>query len=108
MTHRLKATIHGVVQGVGFRPFIYNLAHEKGLCGYVSNTSAGVDIEIEGEQEQTDRFFKEIKAASLPLARIRNIQKTPLNPLEYQNFAVRKSISLFCGAALIPPDICVC
>ncbi|MEA2083315.1 MAG: carbamoyltransferase HypF [Thermodesulfobacteriota bacterium] len=108
MTHRLKATVHGVVQGVGFRPFIYNLAREKELCGYVSNTSAGVDIEVEGEPEQIDRFFKEIEAAALPLARIRSIQKTPLNPFNYQNFAIRKSISLSHGASLIPPDICVC
>ena len=100
MTHRFKATVHRVVQGVGFRPFIYNLAREKGLCGYVSNTSEGVDIEVEGKPEQTNRFFKEIKAAALPLARIRTIQKTPLNPLDYQNFAIRKSISLHCWTML--------
>ena len=74
MLRRLKLDIQGTVQGIGFRPFIYNLAHEKNLHGYVANTGSGVDIEVEGETEQLDIFIESIKSNTPALARITDIQ----------------------------------
>ena len=63
----LRITVRGVVQGVGFRPFIYRLAHEHKLAGWVRNTSGSVEIEVEGEEPSVDRFVFEI-ASLAPLA----------------------------------------
>ena len=57
---RAKITINGVVQGVGFRPFIFNLAKEKNLKGFIKNFESGVYIEVEGEKENILSFIKEI------------------------------------------------
>ena len=66
MIQRAKATISGIVQGVGFRPFIYHLAQIKGLGGYIANTSSGVDIEVEGETGTIEIFFEEIQTRKPP------------------------------------------
>ena len=58
---RLEILVRGIVQGVGFRPFVYNLARSLGLTGYVLNSSAGVLIEVEGDPAQIDRFVRELK-----------------------------------------------
>ena len=108
MIHRSKASIKGIVQGIGFRPFVYNLAKKRELRGYISNTSTGVDIEVEGELEQIELFFKEIENNHLPLARITSIDKTFLSPINHQNFVIRESISHSQKTVLIAPDICVC
>jgi len=57
MIKRIKGTIQGIVQGVGFRPFIYQLAHRFGLTGYVINTSQGVTLEVEGYRPWINRKF---------------------------------------------------
>ena len=78
--HRVKAIISGVVQGVGFRPFIYQLAHRHRLAGYVINTSKGVEIEVEGKKEDIHAFLKTIAKNSPPLALITSIKTYPLTP----------------------------
>ncbi|MHB1857379.1 MAG: acylphosphatase, partial [Acidobacteriaceae bacterium] len=55
-TARKHIFIRGVVQGVGFRPFIYNLAHSLGLAGYILNSSSGVTVEVEGPGSAIDQF----------------------------------------------------
>ena len=66
------ASIHitGIVQGVGFRPFVYGLAVRLGLSGWVRNTSAGVDIEVDGTTDELDSFVNSLKNELPPLARI--------------------------------------
>ena len=54
---RIKVVLRGAVQGVGFRPFVYRLAMELGLCGWVSNSAQGVVIEAEGESESLRRLL---------------------------------------------------
>lgn len=66
--------IDGVVQGVGFRPFVFGLALEHGLTGWVQNTSAGVDIEIEGDEGALDRFISRLEPEAPPLAQIEQIE----------------------------------
>ncbi|MGH9585849.1 MAG: acylphosphatase, partial [Acidobacteriaceae bacterium] len=69
-TVRRKISIRGVVQGVGFRPFVYNLARSLDLSGYVLNSSSGVTIEVEGAEPEIERFVEEVQKHPPPLARI--------------------------------------
>jgi len=108
MVQRTKAIINGVVQGIGFRPFVYNLAKQNRLCGYIVNTSAGVELEVEGESGPIDIFFDAIINNDLPLAYIASIEKIVLAPNGYQDFIIRDSIQGWERTALIAPDICVC
>ena len=61
MNHCIKIDIKGVVQGVGFRPFVYNLAREYHLLGYVRNDALGVSIEVEGEKSRIEEFIARIE-----------------------------------------------
>ena len=65
MKSRYKVTIQGIVQGVGFRPFVYQQALARRLTGYVTNTSHGVDLEVEGEGPVLDDFLRISPAGSL-------------------------------------------
>ncbi|MCX7911937.1 MAG: acylphosphatase [Dehalococcoidales bacterium] len=71
-----RISIRGVVQGVGFRPFVYRLATGHNLCGWVCNTSGDVRIEIEGDRSRVDAFIGELRMKAPPLARIEDISVT--------------------------------
>ena len=104
----VRTRIKGIVQGVGFRPFVYNLALTHGLRGYVSNTSEGVYIEAEGTPDSLDAFHRAILDEKPPLAHITSID-TVEQPLEsYSEFAIRKSEAQEHRRTLISPDVCVC
>ena len=106
--HRVKVVVSGVVQGVGFRPFIYRLAHKHRLAGYVINTSRGVEIEVEGKEEDIDAFIKAITKNSPPLALISSIKTYPLTPLGEKAFLIKKSKVYAYRSTLISPDVCIC
>jgi hydrogenase maturation protein HypF len=111
MTKDLRAlNIHvtGVVQGVGFRPFVYGLATRHKLVGWVCNTSAGVDIEVEGTSEALDRFVSALTLRAPPLARIESVKvdEIPLNG--YRQFNIRHSQARPGAFQPISPDICMC
>src|ERR1700739_2944742 len=72
---RKAIDVTGIVQGVGFRPFVYRLAHECGLAGFIANTPAGVTIEVQGDSDLVDRFLARLPEEAPPLAKI-----TSLNP----------------------------
>lgn len=67
---RRQVCVSGVVQGVGFRPYVYRLASEERLAGKISNGTAGVTLEVEGHVSRVDRFLKRLPAEIPPLARI--------------------------------------
>ena len=73
---RKRIGVSGVVQGVGFRPFVYRLAHDHGLTGWVLNHSGGVDIEVEGSPAALDGFVRELETEAPPLARIEAVEVT--------------------------------
>ncbi len=73
-------TVRGVVQGVGFRPFVYRLAREHRLAGWVRNTSGSVEIEVEGEGPAVARFLEEIRSSAPPMARIEEIAAVARGP----------------------------
>ncbi len=104
----LNVHITGVVQGVGFRPFVYGLAIHHDLVGWVCNTSAGVDIEVEGTSEALDGFVAALTAEAPPLARIDSVtvKEIPLNG--YTQFEIRHSRTQPDAFQPISPDICTC
>ena len=73
MNERRHITVEGIVQGVGFRPFVYGLAVKNGLAGFVLNDSAGVTIELEGEPPALESFLAFLREQPPPLARIENV-----------------------------------
>jgi hydrogenase maturation protein HypF len=77
---RRRLQVRGVVQGVGFRPFVYRLALEEGLAGSIGNDTDGVTIEIEGPAERVEAFLVRLRAETPPLARIDSIQGRELTP----------------------------
>ncbi len=100
--------VNGIVQGVGFRPFVYQLAARYGLKGEVANTSAGVSIRIEGPAESLIAFEKDLAAKSPPLAHIVEIQ-SQAHPLQnYVDFRITASRGQAAMATLISPDAAVC
>ena len=107
MKQRLQLKIQGVVQGVGFRPFIYRLATELELTGWVKNSSEGVLIEVEGVRQQLDVFLDRLKLELPPLSKIQNLLFSWLPPVEYKRFAIESSTE---GekTVLISPDISTC
>jgi hydrogenase maturation protein HypF len=97
-----------VVQGVGFRPWIYNLARRHGLAGYVLNSPRGVFIEVEGLPEAIEGFVAAMHSDAPPLVRIAEIQRTEIPATGESGFAIRESDAAGFAFALVPQDICVC
>ena len=104
----LKIHVTGVVQGVGFRPFVYGLATRHGLSGWVCNTSAGVDIEVEGASRALERFVADLTAHPPPLARIEQVSVTDIPLNGYTTFSIRHSQAQEGAFQPISPDICIC
>ncbi|MBN1564079.1 MAG: carbamoyltransferase HypF [Anaerolineae bacterium] len=108
-TSARRIHVTGVVQGVGFRPFIYTLAIEHNLTGWVRNTSAGVDIEIEGPSAQLDAFTHAITEKAPPLARIESVKSEEIGLTgEYNRFEIRHSHGVEGAYQPISPDVAIC
>ena len=93
MTSLQGARIHitGIVQGVGFRPFVYGLAKELGLAGWVRNTSAGVDIAVDGQGESLQAFLQALREKAPPLARIDQLDVTWQSAQGFTQFEILHS-----------------
>ncbi|MBW2075645.1 MAG: carbamoyltransferase HypF [Deltaproteobacteria bacterium] len=104
----VKIQIKGIVQGVGFRPFIYHLALTNNLKGFVTNTSNGVCIEVEGPPESLQTFHQAILDEKPPLAHISAIDTIERPLKSYADFTIRKSEVQDHRSTLISPDVCVC
>ncbi|ACM93614.1 [NiFe] hydrogenase maturation protein HypF [Nautilia profundicola AmH] len=102
---RIKYKINGIVQGVGFRPTVYKIAKELDLKGYVLNSSDGVIIEIEGENQ--NKFIETLKNNLPPLARIDTIEKEILERKNYTDFEIIESKQTT-KTTSISPDIAIC
>ncbi len=103
-----RLRVNGIVQGVGFRPFVYQLALRHGLKGEVGNTSEGVLIDIEGDPEQLEAFEAELVAHTPPLARITELRASDREPRGLQTFRIVESRHGASMQTLIPPDVAVC
>ena len=105
---RLRTAIRGAVQGVGFRPFVYRLASEMQLPGWVSNTAQGVFIEVEGEKEILDRFILRVQKEKPPRSFIQSFEFSYLDPLGFRSFEIRESQDAGQKTVLVLPDIATC
>jgi hydrogenase maturation protein HypF len=105
---RLKVVIRGAVQGVGFRPFVYRLATESGLRGWVLNSSQGVFIEVEGERPVLEEFLLRLEQEKPPRAIIQSLEFSFLDPVGYPDFVIRHSEEAGEKTVLILPDIATC
>ena len=103
-----KLEVNGIVQGVGFRPFVYQLANRYQVKGEVANTSSGVSIHIEGRPENVESFCRNLSEKGPPLAHITEvtIQSAPLKP--YDRFYIAESVRNASVSTLISPDISIC
>jgi len=105
---RARVVVRGIVQGVGFRPFIHRLAHGYGLNGWVLNSTEGVVIEAEGLEASVQAFIRDITAKAPPLAVIERIESNLLPPVGYRSFIIESSQNSDVGFVLVSPDICTC
>jgi hydrogenase maturation protein HypF len=105
---RLRIEIHGAVQGVGFRPFVYRLATEHGLAGWVINDTRGVFIEVDGPQPDLERFLARLSAEKPPRAIIQSVDSAWLDAAGYERFEIRHSDDHGAKTVLVLPDIATC
>lgn len=105
---RWRVNVRGIVQGVGFRPFVFGLAERWGLAGFVRNDSNGVTIEIEGEEGALHEFVTALQREAPPLARIEQVSVEPLALLGERAFVIAASQAHAQRRTLIAPDTATC
>jgi hydrogenase maturation protein HypF len=106
-TERLRVHVRGAVQGVGFRPFVYRLAHDLGLNGWVVNSASGVVVEVDGDPATLERFLLRVTGECPPRAIVQGVETAFLEPAGFTAFEIRESTG---GekTALVLPDVATC
>lgn len=105
---RRAVVVQGIVQGVGFRPFVYSLAQRHALGGWVRNDAAGVHIEVEGPAEQVASFLRLLTEEKPPLAVVETVRYHPLPLRGEREFRIETSQDTAEHRALISPDVAIC
>ncbi|MBL9168830.1 MAG: carbamoyltransferase HypF [Verrucomicrobiales bacterium] len=105
---RLRMTIRGAVQGVGFRPFVYRLATELKLAGWVNNSPQGVAVEVEGLRARAEEFLLRLEVEKPPHSSIQSLEAAWLNAAGFGSFEIRASDGDGGKSALVLPDIATC
>jgi hydrogenase maturation protein HypF len=105
---RLRISVRGAVQGVGFRPFVHRLATNLNLAGWVNNSAQGVTIELEGARHVLQKFLLSLEAEKPPRSSIQSLESSWLEPVGYCEFSIRASESTGAKTALVLPDISTC
>ena len=104
---RCRIVVTGIVQGVGFRPFVYRTARREGLSGFVRNTSEGVEIEVEGEENAVERLARALRNEPPPLARVMGVAAAEIAVRSTTSFEILDSTPA-AGRSWLPPDIGLC
>src|ERR1700691_3623940 len=104
MARACSIRVRGVVQGVGFRPFVYRLACANTLNGWVLNAEEGVEIYLEGDEASLQAFVRDLKAQPPPAATISEIDVQPAQPTGLNKFTIRKSERKHRPTVRISPD----
>ena len=107
-TEAVRVLVQGVVQGVGFRPFVHRLAHRLGLTGWVRNGEAGVEIHAEGSPESVRAFVEAVQAEPPPAAHLAQVEIAQAEPEGFRTFFIRESTRADTPTARISPDLPVC
>jgi len=105
---RMRITVRGAVQGVGFRPFVYRLATELKLKGWVKNSAAGALIEIEGPAQAVEQFLLRLEPQKPPHSFIQSLEYVRLDPAGHTTFEIRHSDTTGPLTAIVLPDIATC
>jgi hydrogenase maturation protein HypF len=105
---RYEVVVRGIVQGVGFRPFVYRLAAEEGLAGFIGNDTDGVTIEVEGSSASLDSFLSRLRTEAPPLSRIDSIAAREIAPVDDSGFRIIASEVLGRVSTGIPADAATC
>jgi hydrogenase maturation protein HypF len=105
---RKRIIIQGIVQGVGFRPFVFREAVKENLKGFVYNSPAGVEIEVEGEHSAIMQFIQALQSNTPELAKITKFEFSDLSVLNENEFLIRSSLKEEKHSTLISPDISIC
>lgn len=105
---RVRARVEGTVQGVGFRPFVYRLASELALAGWVRNDERGVELEVEGTEEAVGAFLSRLPGEAPPLARIERVRTEPRPVRAQPGFRIASSTREGAADALVAPDAATC
>lgn len=106
---RALIKIRGIVQGVGFRPFIHKLVSRFELCGYIKNTSSGVELELEGERSELESFVRRLPLEAPKLSYIESMDVAYTAELVgFKGFEIRSSKTEALRNTLISPDMCIC
>jgi hydrogenase maturation protein HypF len=105
---RLRLEVRGAVQGVGFRPFVFRLAAELSVRGWIANDSAGVVIEAEGGTDAVDRFAERLLGELPPHAAVHDVRETRLDPVGFERFEIRDSVTRGERSAVVLPDLATC
>ncbi len=108
MLVRRRIHVAGIVQGVGFRPYVYRLATERHLAGQIANTSSGVVIEVEGAADVVEDFLSSLPAQAPPLALVTDIQVVEIDRTGVDDFSILPSDPSASVRTLISPDIATC
>src|SRR5213596_3316184 len=106
-TQRRRVRVRGVVQGVGFRPFVYGLAIELGLAGWVLNDAAGVVADVQGSPVALDAFERRLLTDAPATAVVDDVSAAPLDPRPGSGFTIAGSQG-GPGRTLPPPDLATC
>ncbi|MFC2111984.1 acylphosphatase, partial [Bacteroidota bacterium] len=104
----ILATIYGLVQGVGFRPFIFRLANEMGLKGWVNNTNENVQVCVNADSQMLESFLKQIQQQAPVAAQIESIEFKEVNAEIFEDFRIIESESQSNAVTEVSPDIAVC
>jgi len=109
MLLRVSIQCKGFVQGVGFRPFVYRIANNYEVSGFVRNMSWGVEIEVQGENEQVEQFTYDLQNKLPPLAEIQSLEQKVIPVCDIETgFRIIDSVESFAEASLISPDVATC
>jgi len=108
MSTASRIRIRGIVQGVGFRPFVFRVAQSLGLAGWVLNGEEGVEIHAEGERAVVDEFVKLLKSEAPPAAQVVSVEILPAEREGFSGFTIKESERKDRPTVRISPDLPVC
>src|SRR5882757_2723414 len=100
--------VAGIVQGVGFRPFVYRLANDCGLTGLIANSTAGVSIEVQGDAEAVERFLERLPKEIPPRSKITVLAQRDAELVVETEFRIAPTRTGAAARALISPDVSIC
>ncbi len=108
---KARIFVQGIVQGVGFRPTVYRIAHKMQINGYVRNMGNIVEIIVEGSEHEINAFINNLKENKPPISEITTLVIEWLEhdvQSEFNDFVILESLENFSGSSVIPPDIATC